>query len=54
MIAIKDFEMPISCSNCELCYDMCQCSVKYVEWDWEHFQTERNKDCPLVEIKTVS
>lgn len=52
-----NMEMPTSCGECPMCYDMMQCSiaepiinffkVKVKEFD---FCTERNPRCPLVPV----
>lgn len=54
-ILIKGMEMPKSCSDCPMCYDMMQCSIaepiinffKVKEFE---FCAERHPRCPLVEI----
>ena len=58
MVGIKDFEMPVSCSRCELiCEDMygdAMCVLlglgsEITDYTKEH----RDENCPLVEIDEV-
>ena len=51
MVAIKDFEMPVSCRECIFhgTYGMCQVSGYFEDEDYTN--TERSVDCPLIEIK---
>lgn len=56
MVGIKGFRMPSSCSDCDLCYDMCACSILEVEWEEgfvfsSDFDNKRSQNCPLIEIK---
>lgn len=57
MIAIKDMEMPHSCSDCDLNYDCCGCIItgtgfwdEGLPYDFDEFEM-RLLDCPLVEMK---
>lgn len=52
MIAIKDFEMPKSCSQCDFCDMQGKCLIcnEWVEYD-DYTDDERYVGCPLVEIK---
>lgn len=54
MVAIKDFEIPSSCSDCTLCkiqrgYDCC--CITNEQMDWNYMDEYRSDNCPLVEIE---
>lgn len=50
-ILIKNMDMPKSCMYCPLNYDCISCEVNHdVDFDFEGYDKERHKDCPLVEI----
>jgi len=54
MIGIKDFEMPKSCEQCDLCDWHGTCMVLDINVENEDYTDEgRFEDCPLVEIKGV-
>lgn len=53
MVGIKCFEMPNSCYDCDLCYDLISCSIVGVDWEPRYKfdpDKERSKNCPLIEI----
>lgn len=57
-ILIKGLEMPKSCYDCLLCYDLMECSVSPITFSKEelkrfHFTTERHPDCPLVNVPNM-
>lgn len=50
-----NMEMPKSCSDCPLCYDMMECSASDIRFfkvkeQVFHFRTERHPNCPLVPV----
>lgn len=50
-ILIKGMKMPKSCMYCPLNYDCISCEVNYdVDFDFEGYDKERHKDCPLIEV----
>ena len=51
MVGIKDFGMPSCCVNCQMCdaYEKGMCVITDTECD--DMYSQRNNDCPLVEIK---
>lgn len=52
MIGIKDFELPKSCYDCPLDYDLQNCSLSISAYGDDYdFCNERSPRCPLVEIE---
>lgn len=54
MIAIKNFEMPKSCSECMMYieeWDDQYCAVTWILLYHPEFRKERHKTCPLVEVE---
>ena len=56
-ILIRGMEMPESCADCPICYDMMECSVSPLRfWNGRTeleqfvFCNERHPSCPLVEL----
>lgn len=56
-VYIKGMEIPQSCSDCPMCYDMMECAVAdphIVFWKRQRedfdFSTERHTNCPLVPV----
>lgn len=58
MIGIKNFNMPESCYDCPLCYDLQECVVSDLKF-WHgskelkefSFSRERHPKCPLFTIE---
>lgn len=55
-VYIKDMNMPTSCNDCPMCYDMMQCSIAdpiinffKVKKEFD-FCAERHPKCPLVPV----
>jgi len=48
LVAIKDMEMPESCSECERCFRECRLS-----YDFKNYLYTRHCECPLVEAKEL-
>lgn len=57
MVVIKDFEMPKSCTDCEMTFcgrDNCDyCGITHSCVDWCAMHNLKADDCPLVEIGEV-
>lgn len=53
MVAIKNFEMPKSCSQCTFCNESGWCILQClnVEYVGEYTDDNRDIDCPLVEVE---
>lgn len=55
MVAIKDFEMPKNCLDCNLCSNKglfvfyCDITTNFIDEEAK----ERPSDCPLIEISEV-
>ena len=51
-------ELPESCSKCLFCYDnrpywkSTDCIINHKELDEDEIEIKREKDCPLIDIKT--
>ncbi len=51
-------KLPESCSKCLFCYDnrpywkSTDCIINHKELDEDEIETSRDKDCPLIDIKT--
>ena len=53
MVGIKGFEMPKSCYDCDLCYDMIGCSIIGVDREPGFsfiYDTRRMVNCLLVDL----
>ena len=54
MIAIKDFEMPKTCYDCPFFHEGWVgriCCITLIHLDYPQYSEERNKNCPLIEVK---
>lgn len=50
MVAIKDYEMPSSCFDCDLHnYHFCDITRNSIEKNWD--DGTRAEDCPLIEVE---
>lgn len=54
MIAIRNMEMPDSCYDCPMCYDLQECVVSDIKFTGKYktqvkfdFCNERHPECPL-------
>lgn len=52
-VLIKDMEMPKSCTDCVMCYDLMLCPITDTKVDWEKMDTERLPNCPLKESHEI-
>lgn len=57
-ILISDMEMPTSCYDCPLCYDMMECrasTIRFYNMKEQAFDfcIERHPDCPLASVDDV-
>lgn len=66
MVIIKEFKMPVSCSDCPICYDTMECPIgpglfdtmipedDVIKWYLENpgwFLSKRHLRCPLKELQ---
>lgn len=49
-VLIKNMQLPKSCMDCDICYDMMLCPIISEKMDWEKMDTERLPNCPLEEV----
>ena len=46
-VIIRDMEMPKSCADCSIFYDMICCPITETQADWTNMNAERLHNCPL-------